>query len=213
MVTRKLLPMSLGLLLIGAPALAQIEVTPMLGWTYGGNFRDAYYGDAANPITNISVANTAHYGIAVDIPLSREAQFELLYLRQDTDLRYDGAVDPDTPEFDLSINYFHAGFLFQQPYGDWRPYGIFHLGATLFAPKDGDLDNNWRFSWALGLGVKRPISERVAIRLQSRWVGNYITSTSPTWCDPRGFCYGYNSDIIMWQGELTGGVTFLFGGY
>ena len=52
MFTRKMLPVSLGLLLIAAPALAQIEVTPMLGWTYGGNFRDAYYGNTQNPITN-----------------------------------------------------------------------------------------------------------------------------------------------------------------
>ena len=63
----------------------------------------------------------------------------------------------------------------------------------------------------MGLGVKRAISERVGIRLQSRWVGNYITSNSPTWCDANGLCYGYNTSIVMWQGELTGGVIFVFG--
>ena len=211
MLGRRIVLVGVGLLLVAAPALAQIEVTPMLGWTYGGNFRDAYYGNTADPITNLDLANKAEYGLAIDIPLSMQTQFELLYLRQDTRLDHEVNGQKE-PLFDIAVNYLHAGILVQQPYGDWRPYALFHLGATLFDPKVADLSSEWRFSWALGLGVKHGLSERVGIRLQARWVGNYITSGPSSWCDPQEeLCYGYNSDIVMWQGELTGGVIFVFG--
>jgi hypothetical protein len=213
MSVRRIVLVALALMVVASPAFAQIEVTPMLGWTYGGNLRDARYGkNTQDPITNLDVANKAEYGLAVNIPINMQTQFELLYLRQDTRLDHENASGQKEPLFDLAINYLHAGFLVQQPYGDWRPYAVFHLGATLFDPKEEDLNSNWRFSWALGLGGKRPLSETVGLRFQARWVGNYITSNSPTWCDPQGFCYGYNSDIVMWQGELTGGVIFVFGG-
>jgi hypothetical protein len=199
------------LALFSSPGWSQgIEITPFAGYTYGGGFSDGYYGNSSTIVNSLDLKNMAHYGLIIDVPLQQTVQLELLYSRQNTGLQLKAPVQ-NVPLFDVAVNYFHGGFLFHRPYGDWLPYFNFHLGATWFDPK-GDPDGITRFSWALGLGAKRFISETVGIRLQARWDGTYIRSGNDYFCDPfTGFCYTYTSSVAMWQGELTGGLIFRLG--
>ena len=184
----------------------KVEITPHLGYSFGGAFGDgSYNGSEVITFSDLNIDDGLDAGIAVDVPVSRSLQLEALYNRQATKLQLKELVDEDLPLLDLSVNYWHFGLLYQYPQRSIFPFGTIHAGVTRFSPKE-NFDGMTKFSWALGLGVKSYVSRNVGVRFQIRGIGTYITASDQTFCDPSGFCYDYPKSTWMWQGELTGGL-------
>jgi hypothetical protein len=111
-----------------ADALARgerVEIIPHGGVRFGGNFRDRLSGEPMN------IGASAAAGLTVDIAWDANTELELLYSRQATRLKRDGAA-PGSPSFDLDIEYYQIGgtYLFDksgalQPYfAAWRPIPV-----------------------------------------------------------------------------------------
>jgi hypothetical protein len=196
----------------GAKSTRGIELTGFYGWQYGGNFT-SYQGE-------VDVKDTENFGGMIDIPVpSRPGMMaEIFYSRQNTSVALNqfpsGAKDD---LFDVAIEYIQAGALYEQAYsrGRMKPFGSFTLGATRFAPKVNSykgiaLDDEWRFSITLGLGLKALMSERVGLRLQGRLLMPMNFYGTSFWFGTGGSGVGVSGGSVILQGDVIGGLFFLF---
>ena len=117
---------------------------------------------------------------------------ELTYQRQQTTLERDRSnfAPPQLPFtlFEMAVEYFHIGGLFEpRPTGDWRPIVVGSLGATHLNPLGTNHSSEWRFSGALGGGIKwqKPRS-RIGFRAQSRLWLTFFNTNSQIFCSSTG---------------------------
>jgi hypothetical protein len=85
------------------------------------------------------------------------------------------------------------------------------LGATRFSPA-ARYDDETRFSLALGGGVKIPIGERVALRLEARGFLTFVDSDSEIFCVSAGgaTCLVRTSGSSVVQYQALAGLSFRF---
>ena len=188
-----------------------IELTGFYGWQWGGNFT-SYQGE-------IDVKDTENFGGMIDIPIPYKPGMmaEISYSRQNTSValnQFPGGLREDL--FDLSIEYFQAGAVYETySRGRMKPFGSFSLGATRFAPKVGSfkgltLDDEWRFSITLGLGLKALMSERIGLRLQGRLLMPINFYGTSLWFGTGGSGVGVSGGSAILQGDVLGGLFVLF---
>ena len=126
-------------------------------WTLS---QDAWINDRAG---KIDIKDGGGWGIAADINVRPEAQLELLYRRQDSELTFKSGGLTETIS-DMAVEYYHIGVVTGVQRGNIKPFTAVTLGATRFAFKDyGD---EWKFSVIFGLGVKMFLNDRIALRFQ-----------------------------------------------
>lgn len=81
--------LAVSLILAAAPLklchAVELEVTPLVGDTFGGSFEESYSG------TDLDLDEGVSLGAALDFPLGQGRQVEIYYSRQPTELR---ASDP-----------------------------------------------------------------------------------------------------------------------
>ncbi|RLB61752.1 MAG: hypothetical protein DRH08_13460 [Deltaproteobacteria bacterium] len=188
------------ILLLPSAALAGggFELTPFVGYQFGGDIETSYQGI----YNDISVNSGENFGMAASFDLNPETQIELLYSTQDTSAdarRFDGS-------FGLTIDYWQISGIYNfNPFDDVRPYVVFGLGATSLRP-DG-FSNETKFSGNFGGGVKVFLNDNIGLRLDGRLYATYISSTT-AYCDPY-WCYGYNNSL--YQFNVSAGLIVRFG--
>ncbi len=129
---------------------------------------------------------------------------ELLYSTQDT--KADAQRFEDS--LGLKIDYWQVSMLWNfDPDAQIQPYVVFGIGGTWLRP-DG-FSNLSRFSGNIGGGAKIFFSDNVGLRLEGRFYGTYINSTT-SYCDPF-WCYGYNNSL--YQFDVLAGLIIRFGDY
>ncbi len=202
--TPKTLTLCLGLLFLAAPAAAQkIEITPFVGYQFGGWFTD----DFASGYSLDEVQDSATWGLILDFPINRHAQIELLYEVQDTELdtlRFHGPA----PDLDLDVEYIQAGFLWQWlPSDEVRPFVVGSLGAANLDLEGGR--DETRFATTVGGGVKLFFSDHVGARFEGRFYHILLEDDDEVFCDPDA-CFGYHDTNFMFQFELKAGLVFKF---
>lgn len=76
-----------------------------------------------------------------------------------------------------------------------------------------DLGSNTLFCFNFGAGANVAMSKKVDMRLEARWKLTHTDISTGTYgyCDYYGYCYTYSSNTYS-SGELTGGLTYKFGG-
>ena len=76
-----------------------------------------------------------------------------------------------------------------------------------------DLGSNTLFCFNFGAGANVAMSKKVDVRLEARWklTKTDISTGTYGYCDYYGYCYTYSSNTYS-SGELTGGLTYKFGG-
>ncbi len=191
---------------LAAPAAAQqrAEITAFGGWQFGGR---AYVRNG-----EIKLNDAFNYGAIIDIRVRHNAQVELYYSRQETKLKLDESFGVSRELTDLAVQYFHAGGLMELQRGmPAIPFVSFTLGATHYNPKEKviderSVDDEWRFSMILGLGVKYFPGERIGLRLQGHLTSTFLDTGGSLWCGPGGCSFG----LFGWgvyQGEVSAGLT------
>lgn len=191
-----------------ANAAEKVEITPFIGWRSGGEFVGDDF-DFDDDFFDLDLDETSSYGLSVAFALSRSWKVELLWSHQATELIEDEFLGPDFPLFDLDVDYYHVGIVYQWTPGQLRPYVVASAGLTRFNPDFPEFGSESRFSAGAGVGLKGFFSEHVGIAIEGRLFSTLIDDGDEAFCDRRA-CYSYDDSSYLVQGELRAGLVFAF---
>jgi hypothetical protein len=188
----------------------QIELTPFVGYQFGGNMK-FYQG-------KIKVDNGMNYGLAASIDIRYGVKAEFFYSRAATRGKWNpylGFENTFPPvNFDLAINYFQVGSVKEFMHDDIRPFGSLTLGAVWFDPKN-TVSDQWFFSISLGGGLKYYFTDRIGIRLQGRLLLPMVFSGVGLYAGIGTGGVSTGAGLSSWapivQGDITGGVIIVLG--
>lgn len=179
----------------------RVELTPLAGWQVGGGFSGGQ--------GEIDFPSAFLYGAMIDVWVRPEAQAEFLYTRQETRIEFDPAGIAAPVDFgDLTVHYFQIGGTVDLKPGRARPYAVATFGATWFEPAS-DLSDESLISGTLGAGIRAPLGQRVGLRIEGRWLLNWLAASGTIFCGPGG-CLIEASGDLMSQGSVSGGVSIGF---
>jgi opacity protein-like surface antigen len=166
------------LLSLASPAQAQQpkqynnwEFTPFVGTMAGGEFED--------PTDNSSrdLDADTDFGIFVDVATDWWRHYEMLFTSQST--RVKGA-EP----FDMDVQYLQFGgtVAYPEPTNRVIPYFGMTVGAARFSPNAAGLDDETKFAFTIGGGVRVPINDHFGVRLDLRAFGTVLGSEGDLFC-------------------------------
>ncbi len=184
-----------------ARELRGFDATPFVGYQFGGKFT-SYEGD-------LNVVDNQNYGIFIDIPINPSGlKAEILYSRQDTvfELRTRPPSSLTRPLFDLTVEYYNVGALFEKPRGKVRPFGVVTLGGSRFAPKTGDYSDEWFFNITFGGGAKAYLSKHVGLRADLRVLAPMNYAGTGLWVGTGGLDLGMAVGSVITQGNISLGL-------
>lgn len=182
----------------GTRELRGFDVTPFMGYQFGGKFT-SYRGD-------LNVVDNQNYGIFVDIPVNpRGMKAEILYSRRDTvfELRTSPPNRVTRHLFDIAVEYYNVGALFEKPRGKVRPYGAVTLGGSRFAPKAADYSDEWFFNITFGGGAKAYLSKHVGLRADLRVLAPMNFAGTGLWVGTGGVDFGTAAGSVITQGNVS----------
>lgn len=177
------------------------EITPYLGYRFGGNFTNKERSTAFN------VQNSPAFGAIFDYKVHDFILVEFHWSHQGSTLEL--TRDEQQVETDISIDNFHGGVLFQGGTRDLHPYFVASVGATHFGIQG--TESSTKFSLGVGGGMKGLVTERIGWRFEFRGFTTF-TSIEDSYevCDVWG-CVDVNSTgTVFWQAQILGGVTIAF---
>lgn len=152
------------LLSIGVKAQI-VELTAFTGYTLNGDLRTYY--------EFYDVDNSPNFGGIVSIEAARGSFVELMYSRNETKFYY--SLNGSKASVDMAIEHYQFGSLQQfDVHKIIKPFASLSIGLSRYHPKD-KLDSKqiydvWAFTPILGGGVKLLLTDRIAIRLQGRFI-------------------------------------------
>ena len=190
-------------------AETSIEITPLIGYRFGGDF------DVENSVSNsnstIKLVEGNSYGLIVAWPYTIKQQGELLVSHYKTEFNQASLTNNVNLFNDdgVGVTYAHLGG--NVPVSDgaipfWVTGG---LGLTHFSPDDSELNSETRFSMNIGLNTQLEITEQLSFRLEGRLYGTFFNSESEVFCDNNA-CKIYISSNVWLQSEVNAGLTFKF---
>ena len=204
----------LGVLLLAtlpAAAAAQtIEVTPMIGYRFGGSLQAVPGTGAGEPSVELELADAAAFGVQLGYRVG-EGEIELLYARQDTQLETAGLFT-GAPVFDLALETWQVGgtYLFGDDDARARPFVAVGLGLTRMLPEPAGLSDENRFSASFGAGVKLWLGRHVGVRLEGRGFFTVLDSNSRTFCGTTQGCVIHTTGSELSQAEARAGLILRF---
>ena len=148
------------------------EFTPFVGYMAGGEFEDP------TDDSDRDLDADTDFGIIVDAAAEWWRHYEMLYLRQSTQV--DG-VEP----FDMDVQYLQFGGTVSYPDTEAKhviPYIAMTVGAARFSPDQAGLDDETKFALTLGGGLRFPITRNFGVRLDLRAFGTLLDSDGDIFC-------------------------------
>lgn len=209
-----------GLALAALPAAAQpgpygppggsIQISAFGAYRLGGEFDGVDFDDDVFDLIDLEVDDGGGYGVALDARLTGGLFLELWVSRQETELsESEGLFVPTEALFDLEVDYYHAGLLYEWRPGQAHPFFAVSVGATRFAPDAPGLDDLVRPSLSIGGGAKVMFSDNVGLRLEGRLITTLVEEDDDEFCDRR-VCYDFDDDVTFYQGEGRVGLIVAF---
>ena len=175
----------------------QLEVTPLAGYRFGGDFFELLTG------RSVDADGAPAFGVVIDIPIP-EIQLEGLFTRQLADVITTDRFGVQTRRR-VTVDHWQAGGLSELRGGSVRPFLTGLLGLTRFAI-EGD-DGEWRFVASGGGGVKLFPTRRVGVRLDGRVFATFVNFGSSRAVCGAGPCLVALDVDIVWQAEFTAGLV------
>ncbi len=202
------------------PAVAQIptssiEVTPMVAYIFGGGFPTD--GFVSIPDGKLNIDSNIGYGVEVGFTPNGNTWFELTYMRQSSDVRFDPSVGTctlTTCSSGISTNYIHAGARWEFGQRNIKPFIGGGLGVTIFDPSAPGLGSSTDFSLSAEAGIRymfgKGANQRFGLRGTFRgWFSFVPNGQYAAWCGYYG-CYAQESSSTVTQGEISGGLVIQF---
>ncbi|GAA0811381.1 outer membrane beta-barrel protein [Colwellia asteriadis] len=193
--------------LLAAPAFAaqenNFEMTPLIGYRFGGDF------DVTNnsKTSNLKLIDEVSYGLLTAWKYDKFRQGEFLISHYQTNFSQHSDFIPSNDE--LGITYAHLGGNVAISQGLVPMYVTGGLGLTYLSPQDSQLDSETRFSMNIGLMTKLPITDNVNFQLSGRVYGTFFNSDSSIFCDQNNCLISISSDIWV-QSEVNAGISIAF---
>jgi hypothetical protein len=192
--------------LLGCPSTSRaqtVEVTPLFGYRFGGEFFERITGQP------VDLDGTRTVGGLVNVKLGNDGLFaEALFTHQEARLTFPGGLFTPGPDWQITVDHWMGGGL--QEF--WhrrraRPFLTGLLGLTRYAARD---DNEIRFAVAAGGGVKLMPVSHVGIRLDGRLFTTFADLNGRALACTPGFCiFAFDADIV-WQAEFSAGLVVAF---
>lgn len=184
--------------------LPRFEVTPFLGYRFGGDLEIFGSGEPAH------VHDDSVGAIAFSMRYEDRLQLGLFYSRQFTTTHsYSGAGSVGT-----DIEYIHLdGTMTGQYFSLFYPYLIGAVGMTRLSVREPDTRDNTRFSIAVGAGARVPVRSRLDVRLETRGYLTFIDTSSSVFCSSGavgGACALRARGSAFLQYDILLGVAFGF---
>lgn len=185
------------LLMLAAPtAYADVIITPMLGYTFGGEV------EGSND-KNYDLKGSESYGLSIEIPVEK-GQIGLFYSYQSNEL--------ETLNYDTSIQYLMLQSRLNMPINnDVLGYLGVGLGGSY---TDVDwADNKYGFAASIYAGLEYKITDNLALTGQVRWLGTVVDNDSQTACyanQNSSNCYIRFESDWMNQFQSNLGIAFRF---
>ena len=178
-----------------------VEVSPFVGYRFGGDLYEVYTGAA------LDIDGAATVGGVVDVFVNRGVSFSFVYAHQDAMIETEDSWGEASDFGRISIDHWHAGGTQEFGAGGVRPFLIGTIGLTRFgAPGDSEV----RFSTAAGGGVKLMPTRHLGVRLDGRVYAVFMNGwTSAGVCGGAGCLVGVDVSLI-WQAEFTAGLVLSF---
>jgi hypothetical protein len=187
----------------GAAAPLPFEVTPYLGYRFGGSFTTADTGQ------HVDLDSHTSFALALDLRADEGSQYELFYSRQSTAMR-----GPALASTGVDIEYLHiGGTLLLEDLQRVQSYLLGGLGATRFRPGITGAGDATYFSAALGLGLRVPFNRHFSLRLEARGFWTLVNANTAIFCksdQTGGVCSIHARGSSFLQGELLAGAAFAF---
>jgi hypothetical protein len=192
------------LLLAAAPAAtAGVELTPTLGVRFGGSVEwDG--GDS-------DLGGSPSFGVTLDLPLAPQKWIAVFWSHQRVGFdTAKGELLEDGGEFELDIDYFHAGGVYRPGTGKkTQPFVMFTGGVTWVRPGPSDFEDEIGLSLMAGGGAKFVLSPRTGLRVEGRGYLNFTDASLSGTCGGAGCSVRFASEGLL-QFEALAGVTFSF---
>ena len=203
MQTRTLFALALMFASSAAAQETTVEIEPFYGYQFGGSF-DVVRG-------KLSVPAASNWGFTLNVRVADDGMIEFLYSRQDSQLQFQQAgLGPKEDLFDLAVEYYHGGGLYEFSDGPAKPYVALGVGMLRLNPKPDGLDSEWRFSASAAAGIK-VMPGRVGFRAEFRWLIPFYGSGFTIGCGLPGGCFtGVSGFAVTSQGNVNAGLIIGF---
>jgi len=196
-------------LLASAPARAQDASAPPTKFSIGAfiGYRGGGSGTDTSTGNSYQLASAQSYGLVADFRVSPDTEVELLWSQQNTHVQQNSPVNAQL--FDVNVGYYQIGgsYLFTQE--GVQPFMVATMGVTYISPQQPGYQNETKFSFGLGGGVKLPVGRHFGLRLEARAYGTVLNNNSSAVCTSNS-CLIHVSGNLMWQYEANAGVYLSF---
>ena len=175
------------------------EITPFVGWRTSDSLEEVSTG------TTIKLEETSSFGFLLSLKKDADTNYDFLFSRQNTELRpttTSGSAEP------IRLDYYQIGGTVFYDHDKLHPFVTGGLGATHIAPADDRYSSETRFSLSVGGGLKFPLSQTIALRLEGRGYGTVVGSSTAILC--AGGCTVKFSGSLFLQFEASAGLSIAF---
>ena len=186
-----------------------VEIIPLFGFRSGGEFIDEFT-DKKHTLESSEIA-----GLILSFPYEHGKTFEIYYSHQSTQLNSITISTSDDPALNsstnipLTIDYLHFGGT--APIAADENFQTFvtgGLGFTYLSPDYTGAQSDLRASFSIGLGLRWPITDLIALRLETRGLATLYNNNSAIFCSG-GCAISVNGNLFL-QGEVFAGLGFKF---
>ena len=183
-----------------------VEIIPLFGFRGGGEFVD----EVTNKKHTLESSQIA--GLILSFPYEYGKTFEIYYSHQSTHLNSITISEPapdNTVNIPLTIDYLHFGGT--APISADKNLTTFvtgGLGFTYLSPDFTGAQSDLRASFSIGVGLKWPITDHIALRLETRGLATLYNNNSAIFCSG-GCAISVNGNLFL-QGEVFAGLGFTF---
>lgn len=177
-------------------AHAEVIITPMLGYTLGGEVKD-------NNDKQYDIQGSENYALSIEVPVER-GQLGLFYSYQDTELDDLGHAS--------SIQYLMFQSRLNAPLSN-KAVGYLGVGLGGSYTNADWVDNQYGFAASLYTGLEYNITDNLALTGQIRWLGTIVDSDSQSACfstPNTSSCYIQFESDWMNQFQSNLGLVFRF---
>lgn len=179
------------------------EMTPFGGYRFGGTF------DIADTDDSYELADSASFGLILNLRDQHNTQWELLYSTQSTDAEPNSGTGL-LQSVGIDTHILQIGGTYQGQEDTVRPYVAATVGGTHIR---SDADSDTFFSGSLGVGLQLMPNERVGIRLEVRGYATLTDSDTDLFCSTgpdQNICAVRVDGEILGQMETFAGLVFRF---
>lgn len=151
------------------------EITPFGGYRFGGTF------NVEEPAGSYELRDSSSIGLILNWEHTAVTQWEVLYSQQRTEAEFNGVTVND-PLIDIDLHVLQLGGTYQFDGEMAKPYLAATIGGTHARVRSNSSKSDTFWSGSIGLGVLVSPNSTFGLRLEARYHGALVNSSSTLFC-------------------------------